>query len=317
MRATVKHFKARRQLVCAVLTLGLMCLQSSAARGRVVTAHHAQPVTELTKRHLRLALYRPEITAPFAKSLSRGRIPRDQRVAVLGDSIVADGFLVHYLRRELGEHWSVENFGLNCDTPGQMLRRIRRQNQPRDPMVIDPRRFGVVIVLGGVNGIYPDIDAGNGARTQLAALFRRIKTLGGSVRHPKVVGLTMLPWGDWHGWSKRQDLHTQMLNRWLVGVETDGETAVRSVAPPELDIAVDLYSELVDPSSLNTVDRKGTIRPRLSRRYTDDGLHLNQAGARHVAELLGKALTRHERSTNHPRQVEAVSVNDPHPWAAP
>jgi lysophospholipase L1-like esterase len=275
----------------ALCGLGVTLSQPTTARARVMTWYRPPSTTESSEAQPRPRISLVRAVTAGSSSSARQQLLRAQRVAVLGDSMVADGLLVHYLRRVLGSDWQVDNYGLNSDTPGQMLRRIRLGNHRRVPGAIDPTRYGVVIVLGGVNGIYPDIDAVNGARTQLAALFRRLRTVGKGAQHPKVVGLTMLPWGDWRGWSARQELHTQRVNRWLVGLPAEGQ-AEPAVAPPDLDLALDLHTMLVDPTSLEVPDHRGNIRPRLSRRFTNDGLHLNLAGARQAAELIARALTR-------------------------
>jgi hypothetical protein len=143
------------------------------------------------------------------------------------------------------------------------------------------------VVLAGVNGIYPDVDARNGARVQLGKLLSRIKTLGNVDHHPKVVALTILPWGSWSTWSLRQERHTQIVNRWLLGAERDEDEI--SVLPAAVDIAVDAYSELLDPTSTQP-NAEGVIRPRMCHKYTTDGLHLSLQGADHLAALLRIAL---------------------------
>lgn len=229
-------------------------------------------------------------SAPVPSAEAERQQPADaapRRVAVLGDSIVADGTLVQCLRGALGSGWRVDNYGVNSESPGHMVRRVRLAWDGRTNRVLVPTRYDYVVVLAGVNGIYPDVDARNGARVQLGKLLSRIKTLGNVEHHPKVVALTILPWGSWSAWSLRQERHTQIVNRWLLGAQREKDEM--SVLPAAVDIAVDAYSELLDPTSTQR-NPEGVIRPRMCSEYTTDGLHLSLRGAEHLAALLRIAL---------------------------
>jgi len=240
-----------------------------------------------------VALAQPSKADPEVSHERRPFAPRPRaavrRVAVLGDSIIADGALVRSLGEQLGSSWKVDNYGVNCESPRHMVRRIRTQNSSRKlEKSLDPTKYDFVIVLAGVNGIRPDVDSANGARTQLARLFARLKASGEGTHAPKVVGLTLLPWGGWKDWSVQQEAHTKAINGWLLGAsESDAATAVPK---PPVDMTVDIYSALVEPGSVREADQNGVIRPRMSSKYTADGLHLSIHGANFVAALLREAL---------------------------
>lgn len=116
--------------------------------------------------------------------------------------------------------------------------------------------YDTVIVLAGVND-------GNGRSTisNLRDIYSAARAQGA-----RVVAVTELPWRGYPSWSAAAQARQDDTNRWIL---SGGDGLVFA--------AVDAYSALSDPT------RPGYLAPQYD---SGDGLHLNAAGQRRLAQVV-------------------------------
>jgi len=154
-----------------------------------------------------------EANAPASKR-------RTYRVLALGDSItdqrVGGGGYLRELSRACPKS-RFEHFGRGGDMTNQMRRRFEQEFPGL------AARYDTLIVYGGVNDLYSDLTAGrtnDRIEEDLSAIYRAAQDRG-----LYLVAITVSPWGGFSRYfNERRSQSTRLLNAWILGTASSGET---------------------------------------------------------------------------------------------
>lgn len=125
--------------------------------------------------------------------------------------------------------------------------------------------YQYIIVFGGVNDLYIGKSAAS-IESRLQLLYDKIR---GQNKGIKVIAVSILPWKNYKNGNQDQT-ETKRLNNWI-------QTSAQNV-----DISVNAYDQYNNPNDDGA----------LKQEYTSDGLHLNGAGQRKLADIIYSQLPR-------------------------
>ncbi len=171
---------------------------------------------------LSLIFYQRSLTA------SEIYVPRSRRVAVLGDSITADGGFIRELRR-LCPGFVFHNYGISGQQTYKIKKRIRAAQSDRRQKIIGLADYGHLIVFAGVNNIHD--------RKQVITDLKTIYAAAKRLTHHRirVIAVTLSPWGGYATWTPQKQRHTREINRFIMS------------RPVNTDVSVDIYQRLMHP----------------------------------------------------------------------
>lgn len=127
---------------------------------------------------------------------------------------------------------------------------------------VQGRDFYAVIVEGGINDMLVGGRSAAQIFTTLSALYGKIRAAG-----IRLIIVPVLPFGDNVQWTSGHQTTADTLNASLA--------AYAAANPSDTCILPDAYAEMEDPADADS----------LLPAYTDDGLHLTEAGSVKLAEL--------------------------------
>jgi hypothetical protein len=192
------------------------------------------------------------------------------RVAVLGDSITADGGYVNTLRR-LCPRYTFHNYGIAGETTTQIARRGRLGAGDRSRKIVGLREYGHLIVLAGVNNIH-NVAGIKRDLTRIYTMAKRVPT-----HTVRVIAVTLSPWGGYSTWTPWKQKNTERINRFILK------------RPEPVDIAVNIYRPLLSP--------RRPYRMRRQYFYSGDPLHPRGPGQRVIGRtIFRRAFHASERS---------------------
>jgi hypothetical protein len=208
-------------------------------------------------------------------------VPPEKSVAMLGDSITANGGYGKDLQGHL-RGWKFDNFGIVGNKTDQMNARLRADSGSVSARTVDLSKYKTLILLGGVN----DIASGRSVAAiekDLTAMYDRADAAG-----VRVIPMTVAPWKGYPSWSPANQAKTNELNAWIRAeaqrrhyplVDLADALSARHDSPPG------------DPAALST---------RYRGRGTEGLLHPGDEGQKEMGELIWRAAYQNSSSTEPP-----------------
>ena len=200
------------------------------------------------------------------------------RVGAMGDSITQDGRFLERLHL-LCPGMTFYNHGVVGDSTARMLARFNSDIIAND--------YDEAIIMGGVNNVCGSVER---VERDLSEMYLRAKNAG-----MRVIALTITPWKGYSSWTEECQQHTEEVNNWILSM------------PENVDVAVDVYSALEDPSN------QGALRPEYS---APDKLHPNAAGQRVIADAVYAAAYRGSATLPPVREQESSQAASEWAWPA-
>lgn len=187
-----------------------------------------------------------------------------KKVGVIGDSITNStcrasetNSYVCYLNKQCDSGYDFYNYGVNGQTTARMKTRFQADILEHD--------FDEVIIMGGINN-------GNSAaniKADLQDMYTRAKNAG-----MRVIALTITPCKGHSECTAAKIAKNKEVNEWIMD---------RTNGARDVDIRVDVYSELEDPANPDA------LNPAYS---APDHLHLNAAGQQAIGRAVFQAAYR-------------------------
>lgn len=169
------------------------------------------------------------LTMIFLLHSVTAQVSYKDKVAVIGDSITADDGYLRELRKNC-PGMEFHNFGISGESSSKILARVRRTGTDLGKKICGLEDYGTIIVLAGIN----NIDNPQRVMSDLSRIYAMAK----SASHPiRVIALTLTPWSGYGTWTVEKQRNTAIVNKFILSY------------PANVDIAVDIYSALADPSN--------------------------------------------------------------------
>jgi hypothetical protein len=203
-------------------------------------------------------------------------VPPEKSVAMLGDSITANGGYGDDLKRHL-PGWKFDNFGVVNNKTGQMNGRLHTTGGSVDTRTVDLTKYKTLILLGGVNDIASGLSVSS-IEKNLSAMYDRA-----DAADVRVIPMTVAPWKGYPTWTTTNQAKTEQLNAWI-------RAEAKRRGYPLVDLA-DALSAKNDSPPGDAAALSDRYRGRDSKGHfiTEGLLHPGRAGQKQMGELIWRA----------------------------
>jgi lysophospholipase L1-like esterase len=206
---------------------------------------------------------------PLGKPLDNGK----KKIAVIGDSITADGGYIEYLQTRC-PFYTFHNFGVSGESTQKILKRIRYRNSDLNRKIVGIWDYDDIIVLAGINNIASPLTVIEDLKT----IYQMAKN--NPYKNTRVIAVSLTPWKGYETWDWKKQQNTEMVNAFILS------------KPQGVDVTVNVYSALEDPANPKAL--------KADYRRPHDKLHPRDAGQAIIGNAIyHAAFHRKHRETFH------------------